>query len=55
MRPPLRRVLGLALVAATLAGCGATSDHAVKLTLESLDTPTPTAPPSPAPPNVECK
>ncbi len=54
MRPPLRHILGLALLAATLAGCGATSDHAVKLTLESLDTATPTAPPSPPPPNVQC-
>ena len=39
MRPPLRHLAGLALLIGTLAGCGATSDHAQQLTLNALKTP----------------
>jgi polar amino acid transport system substrate-binding protein len=45
MTSPLRRLAALALLAATLAatlaGCGATTDHAQKLTLAALATPEP--------------
>ena len=34
MRPRLRHLAGLVLVAATLAGCGTTSDHALRTTLD---------------------
>ena len=36
-------VLGLIAAAATLAGCGATSNHVLKVSLAALDTPTPAA------------
>ena len=39
MKRPLLHLLGLALIAASLAGCGASSDHALNLTLDALDTP----------------
>jgi len=55
MRPPLRRLLGLALLAGTLAGCGASSDHALNLTLDALATPVAKAPPSPPEPSPTCK
>jgi polar amino acid transport system substrate-binding protein len=49
-----RHLLGLALVAATFTGCGTTSDHAMRLTLAALETPTPAAH-SPKPtPSVTC-
>lgn len=54
MRRPVRHALGLALVAATLAGCGAGSDHALNLTLDALDTRIPTASPSTPSPLVKC-
>jgi polar amino acid transport system substrate-binding protein len=41
MRRRSWQLIGLMLVAATLAGCGATSDHALRLTLAALGTPTP--------------
>jgi polar amino acid transport system substrate-binding protein len=48
-------LLGLVLVALTLAGCGAGSDHALNLTLDALATPVAKAPPSPNEPAVNCK
>jgi polar amino acid transport system substrate-binding protein len=54
MRRPLRHLLGLALLSATLAGCGASSDHALNLTLDALATRTPNAPSSPSEPTVNC-
>ena len=54
MRRPLRQVLGLALLAAALAGCGASSDHALNLTLDALGTPIPTATSSTSSPPVKC-
>jgi polar amino acid transport system substrate-binding protein len=54
MRPPLRHLLGLALVAVALGGCGETSDHALHLTLSALSTPLATAPSSPSEPTVKC-
>jgi len=45
MSRPLRHVLVLAgaVAAATLAGCGTSSDHALRTTLAALDTPAPRA------------
>jgi polar amino acid transport system substrate-binding protein len=51
----LAYLLGLALVALTVAGCGAGSDHALNLTLDALATPVAKAPPSPNDPTVNCK
>lgn len=51
MRRHVRHLLGFALVAAALAGCGAGSDHALHLTLAALATRTPVAPQS-TPPDV---
>ncbi len=39
MKRPIRHLLGIVLMTATLAGCGATSDHALQLTLSALSTP----------------
>lgn len=39
MKQPLRHLLGIVVLTGTLAGCGATSDHALKLTLSALSTP----------------
>jgi polar amino acid transport system substrate-binding protein len=55
MRRPRRYVAGLVLLAAMLAGCGASSDHALNLTLGALATPTPAAPPSSSTPNPNCE
>jgi polar amino acid transport system substrate-binding protein len=54
MRRSLPCLLGLAMLAATLAGCGASSDQALNLTLHALATPVAKAPPSANPPNVKC-
>jgi polar amino acid transport system substrate-binding protein len=50
----LEYLLGLALVALTLAGCGASSDHALNLTLAALATPVAKAPAPPNEPVVSC-
>ncbi len=42
MNRPVRHLLGLALTAAVLAGCGTTSDHALHMAMHALLTPTPT-------------
>jgi polar amino acid transport system substrate-binding protein len=55
MRLRLRHLAGLALLAATLAGCGATSDHALNLTLSALATPLAKGPPSPPSQDVKCQ
>ena len=55
MRRPLRYLAGLVLLAAMLAGCGTSSDHALNLTLGALATPTPAPPPSSSTPNPSCK
>lgn len=55
MRRPRRYLAGLVILAAMLAGCGASTDHALNLTLGALATPTPAAPPSSNTPNVSCK
>jgi len=41
MSSRLRNLAGLALVAATVAGCGTTSDHSSRIALMALATPTP--------------
>jgi len=55
MRRPLRHLLGLALLVVALAGCGATSDHALDLTLDALATPAPTSKSSAVSAPVKCK
>jgi len=55
MRRPLRHLAAAALLAATVAGCGATSDHALNLTLSALATRVAKAPPSPSEPSLTCK
>ena len=50
----VRHLAGLALVAATLTGCGSTSDHAMRLTLAALETATPASPASTPTPSVKC-
>ncbi|MBV8220392.1 MAG: glutamate ABC transporter substrate-binding protein [Solirubrobacterales bacterium] len=57
MKPPRRHLLAvvlLAALAATLAGCGASTDHAEKLTLMALATPEPQAKSSPPGPATLC-
>ena len=54
MRPRLRHPLALALIAVALTGCGATSDHALQLTLSALATPLAKASSSPGSPTVKC-
>jgi len=54
MRPPLRHLIALALLAATLAGCGATTDHAERLTLAALATPQPRSKSSAPGPAATC-
>jgi polar amino acid transport system substrate-binding protein len=54
MRSRLRHFAGLALVAATVAGCGTTSDQASRMALAALKTPSPQAKSSPAAPAVLC-
>ncbi len=53
MRSP-RHLVALALLAATLAGCGTTTDHAEKLTLAALATPEPHAESSAPGPATPC-
>ena len=52
MKHPLRHLAAVALLAATVAGCGASSDHALNLTLSALATRIPKAPSSTSPPPV---
>jgi polar amino acid transport system substrate-binding protein len=52
MRRPLRHLFGPVLLVVTLAGCGASSDRALNLTLSALGTPTPKAPSPPTTPKV---
>jgi polar amino acid transport system substrate-binding protein len=54
MRPPFRHLAGLALLIVTLAGCGATSDHAQELTLSALRTPIAKGTSSQDEPTVSC-
>jgi polar amino acid transport system substrate-binding protein len=42
MNGPVRHLLGLAVTAAVLAGCGTSSDHALRLAMSALETTTPT-------------
>ena len=53
MRRPLRHLVGIVLLAGTLAGCGATSDHALNLTLSALRTPSASGTPY-SEPHVKC-
>jgi polar amino acid transport system substrate-binding protein len=48
MNRPVRHLIGVALIAAVLAGCGTTSDHALNMAMRALLTltPTPTAQPT---------
>ncbi len=55
MRRPLLYLAGIVLLAGTLAGCGATSDHALNLTLSALATPLAKGTPSPPSKNVNCQ
>jgi polar amino acid transport system substrate-binding protein len=51
----LRHLLGLAIVAAAIAGCGTSSDHALRITLAALNTPPPKAtPPGAVTPEPGC-
>src|SRR5438132_7350732 len=54
MRSRLRHLAGLALVAATVAGCGTSSDQASRLALAALATPVPQAESSSAAPATPC-
>ncbi|HUA46305.1 MAG TPA: glutamate ABC transporter substrate-binding protein [Solirubrobacteraceae bacterium] len=55
MSRPVRYLLGLALVAGALAGCGTTSDSALRITLAALDAPAPKpAPSTPLKPEPTC-
>jgi polar amino acid transport system substrate-binding protein len=54
MRHPLRHPVALVLLVLTLAGCGASSDHALNLTLSALRTPIATAPKPPSTRVVNC-
>jgi polar amino acid transport system substrate-binding protein len=51
MSRPVRHLIGVALIAAVLAGCGTTSDHALNMAMRALLTPTPTPKPTP---QVKC-
>jgi polar amino acid transport system substrate-binding protein len=42
MNRPFPHLLGLALTAVVLAGCGTSSDHGLRLAMAALETPTPT-------------
>lgn len=50
----IRHLAGLALAAAIVTGCGARSDHAMRLTLAALETTTPRSASSPPAPSVKC-
>jgi polar amino acid transport system substrate-binding protein len=54
MRRRFSHVAALALVAGALGGCGATSDHALNLTLGALRTPIAKASPSTSEPKFKC-
>ena len=54
MSRPLRHLLGIALVAAALAGCGTSSDHGLRMALAALETPTPHPASSPSTLPVKC-
>ncbi|HTP19453.1 MAG TPA: glutamate ABC transporter substrate-binding protein [Solirubrobacteraceae bacterium] len=55
MTRPLRYLAAIVLLAGTLAGCGATSDHALNLTLSALATPRANSTPSPPTKKVNCR
>jgi polar amino acid transport system substrate-binding protein len=55
MKRPLRHLAAIMLLAGTLAGCGATSDHALNLTLGALATPRANSTPSPKSKDVNCQ
>jgi polar amino acid transport system substrate-binding protein len=50
---PFPHLLGLALTAVVLAGCGTSSDHGLRLAMRALETTTPTLTPTP-PKKVTC-
>lgn len=54
MRRPRRQFAALALLLVTLAGCGATSDRALQVTLSALGTPIAKGTSSPSEPTVNC-
>jgi polar amino acid transport system substrate-binding protein len=54
MSRPLRPLFRLALVALALAGCGSSSDHALRVAMAALETPTPPAPPAASSPSATC-
>lgn len=54
MNRPVRHLLGLALTAAALAGCGTTSDHGLNMAMRALQTPTPELPAQPSKPVPAC-
>ena len=51
----VRVLVGLALTAVTLAGCGARTDQALHLTLDALSTPVPAVPASARSPSENCQ
>jgi polar amino acid transport system substrate-binding protein len=54
MSLPRLHLIGLALAAAVLAGCGTSSDHALRTTLAALSVPPPTSKPSAVTPEPTC-
>jgi polar amino acid transport system substrate-binding protein len=55
MTRPFRHLAAIVLLTGTLAGCGATSDHALNLTLSALATPRANGTPSPRSGDVNCQ
>jgi polar amino acid transport system substrate-binding protein len=54
MSRPIRHLLGLALAAAVLAGCGTTSNHGLRAAMAALETPTPAPPSSSSSGTAQC-
>jgi polar amino acid transport system substrate-binding protein len=54
MKRPIHHLLGVALVALAVAGCGTTSDHAMRMAMAALETPTPSSASSGASKAVTC-